>query len=464
MFTGWLSYAGTEIVNEARLSAYTVSLGIPGSQCEDCPTLIAAFEHEPYTTPAADNAPWYDSQIPESGQVAGFYIRAIDGLGDTATRRVDELARNGAVVGSRRRASRQLNITIQAVAASDCAMSYAMGWLAKVLRGSDCSPVSSVFGSSVGTGCASETLCMLTCCPLTPADVPKYLTSLYRVGVTQGPVVVANSHESTFQPGDECGLVICDAEVTFTAGDPGWYSPAVNIIDTDLAPFYVGNTATITPNRQYRITVPCDPLTSDSDAIVCEPIPPNGCATTIVPASQVLPQPCIGIPDYPATGMDTTYNYYSIPIDVSNISQWMDLVPKITYQPGQMGPTGDPMNPQSIGNFEGPIAFQLRRVTPGSPCGVMSDPCDVCMELFAPLWPRASTGVADWIYRKLFRIESNGVGICPLPVYTRGLVPFDWPTLICGPEMCLDIYITTDSDARAGHIKLDVQRRQDAQC
>ena len=459
MFTGWLSYAGTEIVNEARLSAYTVSLGIPGSQCEDCPTLITAFEHAPYTTPAADNAPWYDANIPESGQVAGFYIRAIDGFGDTATRRVDELARNGAIVGSRRRGPRQLNITIQAVAASDCAMSYAMGWLARVLRGADCLPVSDIFSGSTGVGCASETLCMLTCCPLTPEDIPKYLTSLYRVGVTQGPNVISQSHESTFEPGDECGLVICDAEVTFTAGDPGWYSPAVNIIDTDLAPFYVGTTD---PFEPYDITELCDPLIAQPNAVICTPIAPSGCAQTTVPITQDLPIPCIGVPD-PRTTY-TQYNFYSIPINTSGISQWMDLIPRLSYQPGQMGVTGDTTDPQSIENFEGPVAFQLRRVTPGNPCGSESDPCDVCMELFAPIWPRASLGVADWVQRKVFRLESGGIGLCPIPAYTRGLAPFDWPTLICGSEMCLDIYITTDTDARSGHVTLDVMRRQDAQC
>lgn len=462
MFTGWLSYAGTEIVNEARLFAYTRSLGIPGSQCEDCPTLRTAFEHDPYTTPAADNAPWYDADIPESGQVAGFYIRAIDGLGDTATRRVDELARNGGIVGARRRSSRQVQMTIQAVAASECAMSYAMGWLAKVLRGSECSPVDPLVTDAVGVGCASETLCMLTCCPLVPEDVPKYLTSLYRVGLTEGPIVVSRSHESTFDVGDECGLVICDAEVTFTAGDPGWYSPLQNIIDTDLEPFYVGQSGI--DGRDYRITEPCDPLETQNNAILCETIVPPNCTETVVPVFQSLPTPCVGIPDWSATAVDTIYNYYSIPIDTSGISQWMDLIPKLTYQPGQMGPTGDPTDPQSVEYFEGPIAFQLRRVTPGNPCGVMSNPCDVCMELFAPLWPRATEGVADWIYRKLFRLEANGVGLCPMPVYTRLLAPFDWPTLVCGDEMCLDIYIATDSDGRAGHVKLDVMRRQDAQC
>jgi len=458
MFTGWLSYAGVEIVNEARLFAYTRSLGIPGSQCEDCPTLITAFEHEPYTTPAADNAPWYDADIPESGQVAGFYIRALDGLGDTATRRVDELTRNGAIVGSRRRSSRQLNITVQAVAASDCALSYAMGWLARVLRGADCSPVAQSFGSS-GVGCASETLCMLTCCPLTPEDIPKYLTSLHRVGVTQGPNVVSQSHESTFDVGDECGLVICDAEITFTAGDPGWYSPLVNIIDTPLAPFYVGTTD---PFNAYDITEPCNPLASNANAVVCSPIVPSGCGTSVVPSPQVLPIPCLGIPD-PRTTY-TQYNFYSIPIDTSGISQWLDLVPQLIYRPGFLSPTGDFASPQDIANFEGPIAFQLRRVTPGNPCGEESDPCDVCLELFAPLWPRSTEGVADWIERKLFRMEANGTGLCPLPVYTRGLAPFNWPTLVCGSEMCLDIYITTDSDARTGSVRLDVMRRQDAQC
>jgi len=213
MFTGWLSYGGTEIVNEARLFAYARNLGIPGVLCTECPTLRTSFEHAEYTTPAADNAPWYDANIAESGQVAGFYIKSITGLGDTATRSVDELARNGGVVGSRRRSSRELAITFTAITASDCALSYASGWLAKVLRGGDCPPVFNVFDTSNTLGCAGETLCMLTCCPQTPEQVDTYLTSLYKVGVVQGPI--SGQHQSTLEPGDECGLATCEFDVTF---------------------------------------------------------------------------------------------------------------------------------------------------------------------------------------------------------------------------------------------------------
>lgn len=457
MFHGWLSYGGVEIVNDARLFEYVRNLGIPGHMCSECSTLRTAFEHDPYTTPAADNAPWYDPNIPESAQVAGFHLTSIEGLGDTSTRRVDELARHGGVVGSRRRTSRQLTVTFDAIASNECALSYAAGWLAKVLRGRDCPPVYNVFDSSNTLGCAGETLCMLTCCPTTPEDVNTYLTSLYKVGVVQGPLT--GEHQSTLEEGDECGLARCSFEVTFVAGDPGWYSPAETIIDVDLADFYVGTTE---PGAPYDITEECNPLLGNPDAVLCTPIIPAACEDTIVPVTQELPIPCIGVPD-PRTTY-TQYNYYSIPIDTSGISSWFDLVPKLFYQPGFMSPPGLDLDPQSPENFEGPVAFQIRRVTPSSPCGEQADPCDVCLELFAPVWPRATEGVADWVARKVFRLEAGGVGLCPIPVYSRGLAPFNWPTLICGDEMCLDIYIATDSDARSGHIRLDVQKRQDAQC
>lgn len=454
MFNGWMSYAGTEIFNEARLAAYAISSGLTGYNCEPCPTLRTSLEHDPYTTPAGDLAPWYDTNIAESGQVVGFELVSIDGLGDTATRRVDELPSDGAVVGARRRASRQLRMTIRAYASNDCALNYAMAWLARVLRGKDCLPVSGIYLPFTSTGCASETLCMFTCCPATPEEVDTYLTSLYRVGVTEGPILVARTPPRE----DECALAYVDAEVIFTAGDPGWYSPLVNIIDTPLAPFYVGTTEPLAP---YDITELCNPLINRPDSVQCLPITPPGCAETSIPLGSGFPIPCIGVPD-PRTTY-TQYNFYSIPIDTSGISQWLDLVPKLTYQPGQMSPTGSSTDPQSIENFEGPVAFQLRRVTPGSPCGEEADPCDVCLEMFAPIWPRSTPGVADWVERKLFRLEAGGMGLCPLPVYGRGLAPFNWPTLICGDDMCLDIYITTASDARAGQVRLDVMRRQDAQ-
>jgi len=456
MFTGWLSFAGVEIVNEARLTAYASALGVTGSLldvCEECPTLRTALEHDPYTTPEGDLAPWFDTGIPESGQVAGFQIASISGLGDTATRHVDELSRDGAVVGARRRASRELAITFRAVASTECALNYAAAWLSKVLRGSDCLRVSSVFQGLVSVACGSEQLCMLSCCPLTPEDVTTYQVSLYKVGVTQGPVVV--NHQAHIEPGDSCGLALCEMEVTFTAGDPGWYSPAVNIVDTDLLPHYVGTT---TPANPYNIMHLCNPLETDPYAIRCSNVAPAGCATTSVPTTASLPIPCIGIPDPRITY--TQFNYYSIPISTAGITQWMDLVPMLTYQPGIMsGSSGNP-DPENIDYYEGPIGFQIRRVTPGNPCGVQADDCEPCIELFAPTWSRWTPGVADWVNRKAFRLQSQ----CAFPVYTRGLGPFNWPTLICGDDICLDVYISTDSDARSGHLSLDVMRREDAQC
>jgi len=444
MFTGWMHYADTEIVNEARLAAYATALSIPGFQCEECPTLRTSLEQDPYTNPTDDHAPWYDPSIAESAQVAGFQILSINGLGDTGSRRVDQLARDGAVVGPRRRASREITINLVAVAATECAASYAVSWLSRVLRGQQCSPINSQ-SAIVPTTCSTSALCLLTCCPTVPADMAKYQVSLFKVGVTEGPTVV--KHQSTLTSGDACGLVICEVEIVFTAGDPGWYSQPITLVDNvDIVDFYV-STSLI-----FDITVTRDSLGCGNN-LGCldefELVVPPGCATTDPVIPSVLPQP--------RTGDSSPYsNFYSIPVDMTGISTWMDLVPMIYY-------TGSPEGPGDVPS-EGPIDIQLRRPTVDEPCGEIANPCNSCIEAYSPVFERGERNVLDWVNRKGFRLNSSNTNLCPFPIYTRELAPFRWPTITCGPEMCLDVFSNADNDGRAGKIQLDVMRRQDALC
>lgn len=441
MFTGFLSFAGVEIINEARLSAYTSSLNIPGFQCDECPTLRTSLEQAVYTTPAADNAPWYDPGIPESAQVAGFQIASITGLGSTARRNVDQLTRDGAVVGARRRAGREVGITIRAIAQNECAISYAVGWLARVLRGRDCRTVTNVFKpTDTGTTCASEQLCMLTCCPSVPADIAKYQVTLYNVGVTEGPTVVA--HASSVQSGTACGIAMCEVDVTFTAGDPGFYSPPVTVFNAAIRPYFI-SIAT------YNIQISYDFY--GCGAATCSSQLPPGCPSTTVPLFNQLPAPCVGDPNIT---VDNFSNFYSIPLDFSTISTWMDLVP-IMYYTASPGSQNSPL--------EGPVAFQLRRSTPETPCGTVANPCNVGMEMFVPILETGQQSVYDWVNQKAFKFNST-VDLCPFPVYTRQLAPFNWPTIICGSQMCLDIYINDNRDGREGILQFDVMRRQDAIC
>jgi hypothetical protein len=439
MFTGFLSFAGVEIVNDARLAAYASSLNIPGvKSCDDCPTLRAALEQPVYTTPAADDAPWYDATIPESGQVAGFQIASIEGLGDTSVRRIDELTRDGAVVGSRRRSSRQVLVVFRAYASSECAVSYAAGWLAQALKGSECPPKFLGYSPpNSAVSCGSFDFCMLTCCPTVPADINKYKVTLYRTAVTDGPVVTA--HKSVVPAGSTCGFAMCEMEVTFTAGDPGWYSSPQNIFNGPISPFFVDTFS-------YDITETYDQLGCGLNA--CFTPAPLGCPPSAgIGGADPYPAPCIG-------NTSGVSNYYSTTLSLAAVtgSKWFDLVPIITY-------TGSP----STESTEGPVAITLHRAIAGEPCDVQKSGCEVCFEMFAPVMRTGEPNLFDWITRKGYYVSDQALS-CNFPVYTRGLVPFNWPTLTCGPDFCMHIYIDEESDRRDGRLQFDVMRRQDAIC
>lgn len=438
MFTGFLSYAGTEIVNAARLASYSTALNITGATaCDTCPTLRTSLEQAVYTTPAADNAPWYDPSVPESGQIAGFQIVSIEGTGDTASRPVDELSRDGGIVGRRRRSARNLAVTFRAVASTECALNYAVGWLSRVLRGNDCSPVSNIFLPSVSTGCAGETLCILTCCPTVPADIDKYQRTLYKTGVTEGPTIL--TRQSAIAQGAACGIAMCEVEVVFTSGDPGWYGNPVTIFNGAINSFLRGLAF-------YDIEVTYDFYGCGSQT--CSTSPPPGCTTTDSGIFTLLPTPCIGT-------HTTTSNLYSIPLSFAGISTWIDQIPIITYTGGD----GAFYTP----NEEGPVGIQLRRATTAEPCGVAANPCNVPLEVFAPRLNRASETVFDWVNRKAFAVNSV-IDLCPVPIYTRQLAPFNWPTIVCGADMCMDVYIDSSNDSRGSRIKFELMGRQDAIC
>lgn len=441
MFTGWLSYAGTEIVNDARLIAYAQNMNVPGTlPCDDCSTLRTSLEQDVYTTPSGDSAPWVDSAIAESTQVLGFQISSITGLGDTATRSVDQLSRDGGVVGTRRRRSRELLVVFRAYATTECALSYAAAWLSRVLRGQECSPMASRYRAVAGNFCGNEQLCMLTCCPTVPADIAKYQVTLYKTGVTEGPIV--SGHQSARPSGADCGLATCELEVTFTAGDPGWYSPEVVAVDTPLAPYFVDL-------QEYDVTLAYSFYGCSWD--VCPVYLPTGCELTSAVDFNSPPTPCVGSSSF-------TARYYSIPLSLTGISQWMDIVPRIRFTPGEVNP-----DPEFSNDYEGPTAIWIRRTDAGHPCGTPVTPCEACVELFVPTFRRGFTNVADWIDRKVYG-QDAAVDVCPMPAYTRQLAPFNWPTLTCGSEMCLEFYIQEDSDSRASSVVVELQRRQDAVC
>lgn len=154
----WLG--GTEIVNDSRTTAYmrngikAESLIISGD-CGCSNVLALAGCDDEYTTPAKDNAPWYDPAIPESAEFAGFLSTEFDGLNSTYTRSITESISDGATLGRSRFGSRTMSWRGFLFGSSCCGVAYGLRWLGKILQGT----------KNCGNNCFGDDLELLVCCP-----------------------------------------------------------------------------------------------------------------------------------------------------------------------------------------------------------------------------------------------------------------------------------------------------------
>lgn len=145
---------------------------------------------EPYTTPALDGAPWYDSNVPESAHFYGFMVEQIvQGQNAQVTRAVNDRVTSfgGASLGSLRRKGRQMQIVLLAFGAYETAMDYGFRWLGDLLTSDFC------------------TLCDMTirtACPILD-ESPTYdqwdtgRWTFKNVGVIEGPAYAESPNPAT---------------------------------------------------------------------------------------------------------------------------------------------------------------------------------------------------------------------------------------------------------------------------
>lgn len=149
---GYLSYGGSEIVNNARAKGYVTSAGcsvqwVVGNVCEG---LADALGDEPYTLAQIEDAPWYDSDIPDlSSRFFGVYALKIEGLDDsTESATMIEGITSGGRLGRSRAASRSVRVRVALSAQGEDALDYGKTWLRAVVAGHNCSQ----HGASCGVG------------------------------------------------------------------------------------------------------------------------------------------------------------------------------------------------------------------------------------------------------------------------------------------------------------------------
>jgi hypothetical protein len=143
VYTGYMRIDGVEIVNAARMDAYTTNMGLGFYLCEPgCDTLkrglqAKGWSNGDYRLPSTGEvAPWYDPAEPYSAGFAGVSIMDISNIESTTIESsVTQSIRNGGWLAGRRYGTREMVVRALLVGVDLQSVRHGFNWLTSVLRG-----------------------------------------------------------------------------------------------------------------------------------------------------------------------------------------------------------------------------------------------------------------------------------------------------------------------------------------
>lgn len=193
MFNGWLSFAGTEILNEERTRTYVgemlPTIQMPTLCRDESRNLAGLLDDEPYRTPLLDDAPWVDPDDPDTLGFLGVYPLSVSGLtDDTSTATVLQNTLEGGAIVGQRRGTKEVRVTALLMATSEASLSAGKRWLSSALGGG-CDP------------CSPGELCFLVGTP-GPDDRPvgEYVDTVLPSTSLLSSSAVYQSGSGTFKP------------------------------------------------------------------------------------------------------------------------------------------------------------------------------------------------------------------------------------------------------------------------
>lgn len=476
MYEGYLTLAGVELINNERAAAYARNLGITVIDCPPC-TIATAVGDSPYTTPEADEAPWYDPAAPESAGFAGFFGLEVKGYSSSPiTRSPLERLSDGAVMTRSRFAHREVVYTGVMMAADQCALSYGLAWLSTALRGSTCSP------------CGGVGACAYTCCP-SPDTEEETVRTMTQVGVLEGPITNAVSRLRSGSSGGRCysgdgtvtgggQAVLAEVEFTLALGRPWLYRAPIQIVTgvgalnftecglrswdescemfdswNDLAS-RVDTWAEVAECVQWDDPRVC-PGCFDADGCPCpvncadDPVRPPGCPEPPRPPSVPLPYDPCGIC---YDGPNTSTTVINVPPHVTPM--WLDQVPLLEIT------TGDtPLRALLIRFYANPTGD-------ASHCDPRTlDPCTACGVMAIPYVPPGATLSVDGREFTASLDCDGGRGTAVIDdsagIFGPHNRPFTWPVFDCN-GFCVTITVPCDFPSDELRFNVSVVAREDA--
>ncbi|WP_435111321.1 hypothetical protein [Nocardiopsis synnemataformans] len=413
MDMNWLMLGGVEIVNTARVQAYTVG-GCGGAQVGcSCPGLAQAIEGDDDfpgygQDPVSDGAPWVDPAVPESADFLG--IVGLDGEGlsvGTASRTPVDLALGGANIGALRHRRREFTIKVTLVARSQAGLSYGSAWLASQLEGDD--------------DCWGSEACLFAWCPSTAAEGDRAVRHLYDTGLLEGPTPTA-----LFKASEEVWYQA--TEFVLVAGNSYLYSdPYIELDHRDG----VQDIVRVPPGGIEAECVDAPPCAYDPD---CPP----------PPLPPLPPQPVD--PCWPTTGFQAQRTMFSVA--PGGVAAAYDTVPIVRVE------TGDaPLRRLSVRFYANPT---------GAPCSRFIDRCLACGEANVAYLPAGSVLTLDGRRQRTVLDCSGGRGLAlsePTPFGPNGGL-FSWPVISCANGLCVEVLWQRHGAADNVRVNIDMASRQ----
>lgn len=441
VYTGWMSFGGVELINNARAQAYAALVGIDVRN--PAPDLAASLGDDPYLDPVTDDAVWVDPSLPESGRFFG--LAGLEFLGaeqGTAARQWTELLTDGGVPGARRRRSNEIEVRAHMFAADDVAMSYGLAWLTSALRGTVC-----------GTSCTGDDLCVYAARPVaprllvpTPDGDPcgvmsgsfdptwdpingsalgpggdKLLRRLFNTATIEDPTVTARARI-------EDGLMFTVRWV-MKAGTPYWYREPVMVAYGDglngpSDPFAYQDTIPNYDPWGWRDNCPDTAPCLDADPwCVNPPAPPL--------AAPAPPDPCFpNDPRNNPVGQPNAHKFtagrviFRIPRGTG--PDWFETVPIIRMYTGEQI-----VQRITVRWYDNPRDVQ---------CGSWVDPCSSCAEINLVWLPRNSRLTIDGRVQRAF-VECPGANVQEPRLYGPFGGPLTWPVFECSTALCCEVIV-----------------------
>lgn len=352
----------------------------------------------------ADDAPWYDPVRPVSGDFLGVMGGIVTGLtASTATRDPVEHVGDGSSIGPLRRAHREIQFTVTAIARSECALSYGMEWLSRSLSGDPCE-----------ASCNGQAMAMYACCPddIPSEDFDSFVRNLFDVGILEGPTVTERTHLSD---------TMIWATVTFTliAGIPWVYGDPLDTGE-EWADLSLGGTVLADPDAVYQKCLP---------PVSCGENP--DCPTPILPPEPPAPiSPCY------LRGVDT-FKVSRIRIAAGEYPLWTELVPVV-----EINAAAQDLHRVLVRFWANPLD--------GS-CDEELDPCDSCGDMNIGFVPAFSSLTIDGRTQRsaieCFTEDFGSFQSAPQLFGRQGGL-FEYPFFPCPGGLCVEIWVP-EQDATA---------------